>query len=28
VKFGDGSPLTVDDVKWSLDRARNPKNGI
>src|ERR1700757_4375161 len=28
VKFGDGSPMTVDDVKWSLDRARNPKNGI
>jgi peptide/nickel transport system substrate-binding protein len=28
VKFADGSPLTVDDVKWSLDRARNPKNGI
>src|ERR1700741_2535150 len=20
VKFGDGSPMTVDDVKWSLDR--------
>jgi peptide/nickel transport system substrate-binding protein len=28
VKFADGSPLTVNDVKWSLDRARNPKNGI
>jgi peptide/nickel transport system substrate-binding protein len=28
VKFADGSPMTVDDVKWSLDRARNPKNGI
>jgi peptide/nickel transport system substrate-binding protein len=27
-KFSDGSPITVDDVKWSLDRARNPKNGI
>src|ERR1700757_2002055 len=26
-KFSDGSPITVDDVKWSLDRARNPKNG-
>ncbi|MET1027828.1 MAG: ABC transporter substrate-binding protein [Dongiaceae bacterium] len=27
VKFADGSPITVDDVKWSLDRARDPKNG-
>jgi peptide/nickel transport system substrate-binding protein len=27
-KFSDGSPITVDDVKWSLERARNPKNGI
>jgi peptide/nickel transport system substrate-binding protein len=27
LKFADGSPLTVEDVKWSLDRARNPKNG-
>jgi len=27
VKFSDGSPLTVDDVKWSLDRARDPKAG-
>ncbi|HEY3145601.1 MAG TPA: ABC transporter substrate-binding protein [Dongiaceae bacterium] len=27
IKFADGSPLTVDDVKWSLDRARNPNNG-
>ncbi len=27
VKFGDGSPLTADDVKWSLDRARDPKAG-
>jgi peptide/nickel transport system substrate-binding protein len=27
IKFADGSPLTVDDVKWSLDRARDPKNG-
>jgi peptide/nickel transport system substrate-binding protein len=26
-KFSDGSPITVDDVKWSLDRARDPKNG-
>lgn len=28
IKFSDGSPITVADVKWSLDRARNPKNGI
>ena len=28
VKFADGTPLTADDVKWSLDRAANPKNGI
>jgi len=27
VKFSDGKPLTVDDVKWSLDRARDPKAG-
>jgi peptide/nickel transport system substrate-binding protein len=27
VKFADGTPLTVDDVKWSLDRARDPNNG-
>ena len=27
VKFSDGSPITVGDVKWSLDRARNPNNG-
>jgi peptide/nickel transport system substrate-binding protein len=27
-KFSDGSAITVDDVKWSLDRARNPKNHI
>ena len=27
LKFADGSPLTVEDVQWSLDRARNPKNG-
>ena len=26
-KFSDGSPITVGDVKWSLDRARNPNNG-
>ena len=27
-KFADGSAITPDDVKWSLDRARNPDNGI
>jgi peptide/nickel transport system substrate-binding protein len=27
-KFSDGSPITAEDVKWTLDRARNPKNGI
>ncbi len=27
VKFADGSPLTAGDVKWSLDRARDPKAG-
>lgn len=27
VKFADGAPLTADDVKWSLDRARDPANG-
>jgi peptide/nickel transport system substrate-binding protein len=27
VKFADGTPLQATDVKWSLDRARNPKNG-
>ncbi len=27
-KFADGSPITAEDVKWSLDRARNPDNGI
>ena len=28
IKFADGSPITPADVKWSLDRARNPENGI
>lgn len=28
IKFSDGTPITVDDVKWSLDRARNPDIGI
>ncbi|ANY83679.1 peptide ABC transporter substrate-binding protein (plasmid) [Microvirga ossetica] len=27
VKFADGTPLTTEDVKWSLDRARDPKAG-
>src|SRR5579872_356158 len=27
-KFSDGSPITADDVKWNLDRARDPKEGI
>ena len=27
VKFADGSALTAQDVKWSLDRARDPKAG-
>ena len=27
VKFADGSPLTAGDVKWPLDRARDPKAG-
>ncbi len=26
-KFADGSPLTPEDVVWSLDRARDPKAG-
>jgi peptide/nickel transport system substrate-binding protein len=28
IKFADGSDITADDVIWSLDRARNPENGI
>ncbi len=28
LRFADGSELTAGDVKWSLDRARNPDNGI
>src|SRR3954454_1482846 len=28
VQFSDGTPLTSQDVKWSLDRARDPNNGI
>ena len=27
-RFSDGSPITAADVKWSLDRARDPANGI
>jgi peptide/nickel transport system substrate-binding protein len=27
VKFSNGTPLTAEDVKWSLDRARDPKAG-
>ncbi len=27
VKFSDGTPMTAADVKWSLDRARDPKVG-
>ena len=27
-KFADGSPITADDVVWSLKRAANPKEGI
>src|SRR5215475_6074828 len=27
-KFSDGSAITAEDVKGSLERARNPKNGI
>src|SRR4029450_2936978 len=28
VKFADGTPMTAEDVKWSIERAANPKNGI
>jgi peptide/nickel transport system substrate-binding protein len=27
-QFADGSPVTTDDVLWSLNRARNPNVGI
>ena len=27
VKFSDGTPMTATDVKWSLDRARDPTQG-
>lgn len=28
IKFSDGSPITVEDVQWSLQRAADPKKGI
>ncbi len=28
VKFSDGTPMTAEDVIWSLNRAQNPDNGI
>lgn len=28
IMFSDGSPITTEDVIWSLDRARDPENGI
>jgi len=28
IKFADGSPVTTDDVVWSLNRAKDPKLGI
>ncbi|MDT7952151.1 MAG: ABC transporter substrate-binding protein, partial [Acetobacteraceae bacterium] len=28
IEFSDGSPITPEDVKFSLERAANPKNGI
>ncbi|EKQ7275586.1 ABC transporter substrate-binding protein [Klebsiella sp. 1RUBe7cef] len=27
IKFSDGSPITAEDVKWSLERASKPGNG-
>jgi peptide/nickel transport system substrate-binding protein len=27
IKFSDGSPITAEDVKWSLERASKPDNG-
>ncbi len=27
-RFSDGTPITAGDVKWSLDRARDPGHGI
>ena len=28
IMFSDGTPITAEDVVWSLDRARTPDNGI
>ncbi|MEA3041055.1 MAG: peptide/nickel transport system substrate-binding protein, partial [Sphingomonadales bacterium] len=28
IKFSDGTPITAEDVQWSLKRAANPDNGI
>src|SRR5882724_9357235 len=28
IKFSDGSPITPEDVQWSLQRAADPKKGI
>ncbi|HWT97754.1 MAG TPA: ABC transporter substrate-binding protein, partial [Terriglobales bacterium] len=28
IKFSDGSPITAEDVQWSLKRAATPNNGI
>ena len=28
IRFSDGTPITAGDVKWSIDRARDPHNGI
>jgi peptide/nickel transport system substrate-binding protein len=28
IKFSDGSPITAQDVQWSLKRAATPNNGI
>ncbi len=27
-KFSDGTPITAEDVRWSLERASNPNKGI
>jgi len=28
ITFSDGTPITAEDWEWSLNRARNPENGI
>ncbi|PTW61353.1 peptide/nickel transport system substrate-binding protein [Breoghania corrubedonensis] len=28
IKFSDGTPITAEDVRWSLERAANPEHGI